>query len=88
MMRTTTTLPDDLSAALDREAHRRRRSRSAIVREALRAHLRFENGGRREIPFAAIGRSTDGRSASELDDILREEWADAIEEDAFGGRRR
>jgi len=87
MTRTTISLPDDLATALDREAHRRRRSRSEIVREALRAHLRLDLP-RREIPFAAIGRSGDGRSAAEVDDMLREEWADATEEDAFGGRRR
>jgi len=88
MTRTTITLPDDLSTALDREAHRRRRSRSEIVREALRAHLRLDTGGRRELPFAAVGSSGGGPGAAELEEYLEEHWADEIMEDSFGGRDR
>ncbi len=90
MKRTTISLPDELSAALDREAHRQRRSRSEIAREALRRHLGVEPGERRRLPFAAIGRSTraDGRGAAELEEILAEEWADHIEEDSFDRRDR
>jgi len=88
MMRTTITLPADLATALDREAHRRRRSRSEIVREALRQHLRLTPGGRRELPFAAVGSSGGGRGAAELEELLEEAWADHIEEDALGGRDR
>lgn len=88
MTRTTISLPDDLATALDREAHRRRRSRSEIVREALRAHLRLETVGRRVLPFAAVGSSGGGRGAAELDELLAETWADDIEEDALGGRGR
>lgn len=88
MMRTTIILPDDLGAALDREAERRRESRSEIVREALRRHLQFGTGQRRRIPFAAIGSSNDGRTAAELEDVLVEEWLDHIMDDSFGGRGR
>jgi predicted transcriptional regulator len=88
MKRTTFSLPDDLNAALEREARRRRRSRSEIAREALRAHLHVKTGERRVIPFAGIGRSGGGRPAAELEAELDETWADEIERDAFGGRGR
>ena len=88
MRRTTISLSDDLGAALDREAHRRRSSRSEIAREALRRHLGLEQDRKREIPFAAIGRSAGGRPAAELEEALAEEWADRIEEDSFDGRGR
>jgi Arc/MetJ-type ribon-helix-helix transcriptional regulator len=88
MKRTTISLPDDVSAALEREAHRQRRSRSDIAREALRQHLRVEAGGRRELPFAAVGHSENARPAVDLEDELRETWADDIERDSFSDRDR
>lgn len=88
MKRTTITLPDALSHALDREARRRRSSRSQVAREALSRHLGVGLSGKREIPFAAIGRSSDGRGGAELEDVLAEEWADAIEADSFDDRSR
>ncbi len=88
MKRTTLSLTDELSAALDREAHRRRSSRSEIAREALRRHLGLDTDRKREIPFAAIGRSPSGRPAAELEEALAGEWADRIEEDSFDRRRR
>lgn len=47
MKRTTITLPDELAAAVEREAHRRRVSLFAVVREALVAHVGFAGGGMR-----------------------------------------
>ena len=88
MTRITISVPDELSAALDREARRRRRSRSEIARDALRAHLGVDTSERRELPFAAIGSSGGGRGAAELEEFLEEHWADDIAEDAFGGRSR
>jgi predicted nucleic acid-binding protein/predicted transcriptional regulator len=57
MKRTTVSLPDDLAAALAREARRRNRSASEITRDALARHLGLTAGVRRELPFAAVGRS-------------------------------
>jgi Arc/MetJ-type ribon-helix-helix transcriptional regulator len=71
MKRTTVSLPDELSAALGREAHRRRTSQSDVVREALRSHFGLD-GKTRRIGFAAVGRSTDGRTAAESDEVLAE----------------
>lgn len=88
MKRTTISLPDDLSLALDREARRRRRSRSEVAREALRQHLQVDTGLRRELPFAAVGHSESARPAAELEDELAEEWADYIERDSFSDRSR
>src|SRR5579884_1835150 len=42
MKRTTVTIPDELAAALEREARRRRVPVSQITREALAAHLRLD----------------------------------------------
>jgi predicted transcriptional regulator len=72
MTRTSITLPDDLACALRREARRRHTSVSAIAREALSARLGFGGEGSREVPFAALGRSSDGRNAREADEILAE----------------
>ncbi len=86
MTRTTITLPDDLASALKREARRRHTSVSAVAREALAERLGL-NGATREVPFAALGRSTDGRTARESEEILTEIIEDTYQ-DAFGGRRR
>jgi plasmid stability protein len=71
MHRTTLSLPDDLTFALKREARRRHTSVSAVAREALTESFGL-GGGVREVPFAALGRSTDGRRATEADEMLEE----------------
>lgn len=55
MKRTTISLDDGLAFALEREARRRGASVSEVTRAALKEHL----------GFAAIGRSTDGRSVAD-----------------------
>jgi predicted transcriptional regulator len=75
MRRTTISLPDDLAAALAREAHRRRLSVSYIVREALVAQLGLESGKPRQLPFAALGRSGERNTARDFEEILAAEWA-------------
>jgi Ribbon-helix-helix protein, copG family len=88
MQRTTLSLPDDLAFALKREAHRRHTSVSAVAREALAVHFDVLAGpGSRKVPFAALGRSGDGRRAAEPDDALAEIYEEA-ERDARGGRGR
>lgn len=84
MKRTTISLPDDLAAALEREAGRRRVSVSQVAREAIEARLGWTDTGPRALPFAAIGTSTDGVSIAADDEAyLREHWASDIENDAF-----
>ena len=73
MQRTTLSLPDDLAAALKREAQRRRQPVSEVAREAIARHLEL----RRRVPFVALGRS-DGREhlSRNVDEILAREWVD------------
>lgn len=76
MKRTTISLPDDLAAALDREARRRRVPVSQVAREALEVSLSRPTSGRRELPFAALGRSGHHSTARDLEQILDAEWTD------------
>jgi hypothetical protein len=75
MKRTTISLPDGVAEALAREARRRGIPVSHVAREAIEARLRIGGTGRREIPFAALGRSGHHSTARDLDDILEAEWA-------------
>ena len=77
MKRTTVTLPDELAAALDREARRRRLSVSHITRDALAAHLGFVSDSPRRIPFAALGASGHRTTARDLEEIVASEWTRA-----------
>jgi len=86
MNRTTLSLPDDVAFALKREAHRRHTSVSAVAREALAERFGLDGEGPREVPFAGIGRSTDGRTAAEAEEML-DEITEEAERDAFGGNR-
>lgn len=73
MKRTTISLPDDLAAALQREARRRRAPISQIAREALATRYGHA-AGKRTIPFAAIGRSGQRTTARDAETILAREW--------------
>ncbi|HEX2708427.1 MAG TPA: hypothetical protein VHM66_10525 [Solirubrobacterales bacterium] len=86
MNRTTLSLPDEVTYALKREARRRHTSVSSVAREVLSDHFGLAEVGRREIPFAAIGRSTDGRTAAEAEEML-DEIIEEAELDAFDGNR-
>ena len=88
MKRTTISLPNDLAAALEREAARRRVSVSQVAREALEARLGWSGSVPRDLPFAAVGASTDGVTIAGDDEAyLRESWAREIEIDADPGGR-
>jgi hypothetical protein len=76
MKRTTVSLPDDLAAALAREAHRRNRSASEITRDALAKHLGLTAGEPRDIPFGAVGRSGHHNIARDMEELLAREWND------------
>lgn len=74
MKRTTISLPDDLAAALEREARRLRVPVSQVAREGLELRLGRRTGGVRELPFAALGRSGFRTTARESEDVLAAEW--------------
>ena len=76
MKRTTITLPDDLAAALEREAHRRRISISQVACEAIAARLGMADE-KREVPFAALGASGHRTTAQDIEGILAADWTDA-----------
>lgn len=75
MRRTTISLPDNVAAALNREARRRGMPVSRVAREAIEAHLGIAPGERRKLPFVALGRSAYRTTARDIDKILEEEWA-------------
>lgn len=75
MQRTTISLPDDLTEALQREARRRGSSVSAIAREAIADRLSMDKA--RPLPFAALGRSGHADTAERAEEILAKEWTPA-----------
>jgi hypothetical protein len=75
MKRTTISLPDDLAAALEREAQRHRVPVSEIARQALESRLGRTSTGRRKIPFASLGRSGYTNTAREIEDLIHSEWS-------------
>jgi predicted transcriptional regulator len=74
MKRTTISLPEDLAAALEREAKRRHVSVSEIARQAIEVRLRREQDGKRWLPFFALGRSGYHTTSEDVEEILRSEW--------------
>jgi metal-responsive CopG/Arc/MetJ family transcriptional regulator len=75
MKRTTISLPDDLAAAIEREARREGVSVSEVVRKAVEAKLGRTNlEGKRHLPFASLGRSGFKTTARDIDKILADEW--------------
>jgi hypothetical protein len=77
MKRTTVTIPDELAAALEREARRRRVPVSQVTREALAAHLGLSRDTPRPLPFAALGASGHRTTARDLEEVLDAEWSRA-----------
>ena len=76
MRRTSISLPDELADALEREARRRSLPTSAIARAALSAYLGIGRAGeRRELDFAALGRSGQKTTARDMEELLEREWA-------------
>lgn len=74
MKRTTISLPDELAAALEREARREKVSVSQIAREAIELRLGRTKKGERRIPFAGISSSGTRTLSVDVDKILAEEW--------------
>lgn len=77
MTRTTITLPDDLARLLAREARKRDTSVSEVVRQAVALFLGITGDERRELPFAALGRSGRRHTARDAEKILTAEWGHA-----------
>ena len=72
MKRTTISLPDDLAAAVEREARRRRMPVSGVVREVLEG--RFGATDRpRKLPFVALGKSRKPPIARNFEEALEAE---------------
>ena len=84
MKRITISLPDDVEAAVRREARRRGVPISEIVRERLEAPRQADSW--RRIPFAAIGRSGQHDTARNIDTILAQEWDPSRGKADAGGR--
>ena len=85
MKRITVSLPTQLANLLDIERRHRDTSASAIVREALEAHLHVSRGKAKRLSFIGIGASGGGEDvASHIDEILKKEWAEWIFADAMG----
>lgn len=77
MRRTTISLPDDLAAALEREARRRAISVSQVARDALVHHLGFGRAiDQRRLPFAAVGKSGQRTTARDMEELLDAEWGE------------
>ena len=89
MKRTTISLPDDVAAALEREARRRRVPVSRIAREAIETELGLDDQDPKPYPLIGLWENEDGPmiGAANLDEFLAEHWADDIEADAFAGSR-
>ena len=82
MKRITVTLPDDLAAAAECEARRRRVSASEVVRCALAEYLELGDANTpRRLGFVAIGRSGRKNVARDAEEILAREWAPHIDRD-------
>ncbi len=76
MKRTTISLSDELADALEREARRRAVPASAIARDALAGYLGLgKPSERRQLAFAAVGRSGKRTTARDMEDLLAVEWS-------------
>lgn len=87
MKRTTISLPDDVAAALEREARLRRVPVSQVAREAIEVRLGWDRESPREIPFIGIGDSGGALvGIAEYVDSgeFEKDYADWIYADAFG----
>ncbi len=86
MKRTTISLPEDVAAALRREAARHRVSVSQVAREAIEARLGWADGAR-DLPL--IGMFDSGADHGNLSEYIdsdefKKEYVDWIGADAFG----
>jgi plasmid stability protein len=76
MQRITISLPDEVAAAVKREARRHGQSVSAIARDALGSHLHLVTDpvAERELSFIALGSSGQADTAERIEELMTEEW--------------
>lgn len=70
MKRTTIFIDESMERELVAQAERERRPKAALVREAVGEYLARRQRGRRELGFAAIGRSGRGDTAERHEELL------------------
>ncbi len=87
MKRTTISLPDELAAALEREARLRRVSVSQVAREAIEARLGLDEEEPPDMPWIGIGDSGLPGIAEDDEEYLRQHWAGDLEADGLSRRR-
>ncbi len=87
MKRTTISLPDEVAAALEREARRRRVPVSQVAREAIESKLGLD--APRDLPFIGMVQGEGGPSdiAGHFDDWLAGQRILDLETDADPGGR-
>jgi predicted transcriptional regulator len=73
-MSVTVRLPEGLARRVEREAAERHMSAEQVALEAIESHFPIDEApaGRRQLAFAAIGRSGSRRGAAEADELLAE----------------
>jgi hypothetical protein len=79
MKRTTITLTDDLAELVEHEAGRLHISVSELVRRIIHQAFAGSADKPREIPWAGIFDDPEMVSGENIDDELREKWADDID---------
>jgi hypothetical protein len=77
MKRTTVTLSEGEARLLELEAKKQGTSASDVVRRLIREHLAGNGGGGIE-ELIGIGDSGGGDTSERVDEILKAEWANAI----------
>lgn len=80
-MRTTISLPEDLSALLKDEARRQGTSVSQVVRTIVSESLLGSEERPRKIPWIGIVDDPNMPAARDMEEYLAETWADAIHRD-------
>ena len=74
MKRTTISLPDELAAALEREARRCGLPVSQIAREAIETRLGMSKKSPKKLSFIGIADSGYTTISRDMEDMLRKEW--------------
>lgn len=84
MERLTVTIESQAAAKLRREARRRHISVSELVRERIRGGGEHKANGKRAIPWAGVGASSNSDLAIEMDRELARTWPDDLKRDGVG----
>ena len=74
MKRTTISLPDDVAAALEREARRCGQPVSQVAREAIEVRLGLAKKGPKKLSFIGLVDSGYTTISRDMEEILQREW--------------